>query len=138
MADLIPPDLTTLDRVALWWFLLAWLGYGHAIHAMPPWMGSITARLHDVRRAWMGAMLGRDNRIVDASLLGHTVHSATFFASTTMVALTSIVLMLLWRQFGSATAAAIGRSHATLVGAPPAWHSAAAAAVPDAVARTAA
>ena len=93
MAELIPPDLTVLDRIALSWFLLAWLGYGLAIHAIP-WGSSITARMNDVRRAWIHTMLGRDNRITDASLLGHTVHSATFFASTTMVALAAVLGML--------------------------------------------
>lgn len=93
MADLIPPDLTDLDRVALFWFLLAWLCYGPAIHAMP-WSGSITARMNDVRRVWMGTMLVRDNRITDAALIGHTVHSATFFASTTMVALAALLGVL--------------------------------------------
>ena len=93
MAELLPPDLTVLDRVGLSWFLLAWLGYGLAIHALP-WDGSITARMNEVRRAWMRTMLGRDNRITDASLIGHTVHSATFFASTTMVALAALLGML--------------------------------------------
>ena len=93
MTELIPPDLTVLDRVALSWFLLAWLGYGLAIHAIL-WGGSITARMNDVRRAWMRTMLARDNRITDASLIGHTVHSATFFASTTMVALAALLGML--------------------------------------------
>ncbi len=90
MIQLIPPDLTILDRIALSWFLLTWLGYGLAIHAIP-WGGSITARMNDVRRAWIRTMLGRDNRITDASLIGHTVHSATFFASTTMVALAALL-----------------------------------------------
>lgn len=90
MADLIPPDFTALDRAALCWFLLAWLGYGHAINS-GLLAGSITARMDGVRRAWMHTMLGRDNRIVDASLIGHTVHSATFFASTTMVALAGLI-----------------------------------------------
>ena len=93
MTDLIPPDLTNPDRVALLWFLLAWLGYGQAIHAMP-WSGSITGRMNDARRAWMSTMLVRDNRITDAALIGHTVHSATFFASTTMVALAALLGML--------------------------------------------
>jgi uncharacterized membrane protein len=48
----------------------------------------------EVRRAWMRAMLGRDNRITDASLIGHTVHSATFFASTTVVALAALLGVL--------------------------------------------
>jgi len=93
MTELIPPDLTLFDRVALSWFLVAWLGYGLAIHAIP-WGGSITMHMNDVRRAWMRTMLGRDNRIADASLIGHTVHSATFFASTTMVALAALLGML--------------------------------------------
>lgn len=56
-----------------------------------PWPGSITACMGQVRRAWMTTMLGRDNRIPDASLIRHTVHSATFFASTTMVAMAALL-----------------------------------------------
>lgn len=93
MTNLLPPDMTRLDAAALAWFLAAWLGYGQAIHAMP-WPGSITARMGEVRRAWMHTMLGRDNRITDASLIGHTVHSATFFASTTMVAMAALLGLL--------------------------------------------
>jgi uncharacterized membrane protein len=48
----------------------------------------------EIRRAWMFAMLGRDNRIADASLIGHAVHSTTFFASTTMIALAALLGML--------------------------------------------
>jgi uncharacterized membrane protein len=36
-------------------------------------------------------MLGRDNRITDASLIGNVVHSATFFASTAVVALAALL-----------------------------------------------
>ena len=39
-------------------------------------------------------MLGRDNRITDASLIGHTAHSATLFASTTMVAMATLLRQL--------------------------------------------
>lgn len=93
MIEHLPADMGRLDLVALAWFLAAWLGYGQAIHAMP-WPGSITARMGQVRRAWMATMLGRDNRITDASLIGHTVHSATFFASTTMVAMAALLGLL--------------------------------------------
>ena len=44
-----------------------------------------------MRRAWMLSMLGRENRITDASLKGHAVHSATFFASTAVVALVALL-----------------------------------------------
>ena len=89
----VPVDATVWDGLALAWFAAAWLGYGMVIHSLP-WQGSITARLNEVRRSWMGAMLQRDNRITDASLIGHTVHSATFFASTTMIALAALLGVL--------------------------------------------
>jgi len=93
MIDLIPHDLTGLDRVALGLFLLAWLGYGPAAQALRP-RRSMAIRMFEMRRAWMSSMLGRENRITDASLIGNVVHSATFFASTTVVALAAMVGML--------------------------------------------
>ncbi len=93
MTALLAAEWSPLDRAALGWFLLAWLGYGPLIqHLRSP--RSITARLLGIRRAWMRAMLGRDNRVTDASLIGHPMHSATFFASTTMVALAALLGML--------------------------------------------
>lgn len=104
MAGLVPSDVTAADGVALGWFLLAWLGYGRAIQAMRH-PASVTVRLHEIRRAWMRVMLVRDNRIVDSSLIGHTVHSATFFASTTMVALAALLGVLGNFEHGFATLA---------------------------------
>ena len=93
MTALIAAEWGLPDRAALGWFLLAWLGYGPLIqHLRSP--ASITARLRGIRRAWMRAMLDRDNRITDASLIGHPMHSATFFASTTMIALVALLGML--------------------------------------------
>jgi uncharacterized membrane protein len=48
-------------------------------------------RMLEMRRAWMVSMLARDNRITDASLIGNVVHSATFFASTAVVALAALL-----------------------------------------------
>ena len=39
-------------------------------------------------------MQGLENRITDTSLIKHTIHSATFFASTTMIALATMLGML--------------------------------------------
>ena len=85
--------LTALDGWALAWFLLAWLGYGPLIGALSG-AGSINARMDNMRREWMYVMLSRENRITDASLIGHTVNSAAFFASTTILALAAIVGLL--------------------------------------------
>ena len=99
-----PSELIGPDGVALGWFLLAWLGYGPLIQV---WRhpSSVNVRLHEVRRVWMRVMLARDNRIVDTSLIGHTVHSATFFASTTMVALAALLGIIGNFEHGYATLA---------------------------------
>ena len=86
-------DLTGLDRAALCLFLLAWLGYGPAAQALRP-RRSMAIRMFGMRRAWMSSMLARENRITDASLIGNVVNSATFFASTTVVALAALLGML--------------------------------------------
>ena len=93
MTNLLPPDIQFGDRIALACFVVAWLGYGSLIqmlHGTP----NITSRMVSIRREWMHAMLGRDNRITDASLIGNTIHSNTFFASTTMIALAALLGML--------------------------------------------
>lgn len=93
MFDALPSDLSALDRLAASVFVLAWLGYGALIHsaALSP---NITTRMNEVRVGWMRAMLDRDNRISDASLLGNVIRSATFFASTTVIALAALLGLL--------------------------------------------
>ncbi|MCW3474287.1 DUF599 domain-containing protein [Limobrevibacterium gyesilva] len=85
---LFPPG----DLTALAVFCLIWLGYGHMVR----WFGqgSINAGLHTVRVLWMRSMLMRDNRITDSSLIGHVVHSASFFASTSLIAIGALLGVL--------------------------------------------
>jgi uncharacterized membrane protein len=80
------------DLVGLAVFALMWFGYGPAIHRLAP--GSINARLGGLRVAWMRTMLRRDNRIVDSSLIGHVVHSASFFASTSLIVIGALLSLL--------------------------------------------
>jgi uncharacterized membrane protein len=86
----VPPDLTILDIVALAWFLVMWIGYKLAQdHLM---RGSVVnEHLKRVRVHWMERMLERDNRIMDSQLMGHTIHSCTFFASTTILILAGLL-----------------------------------------------
>jgi uncharacterized membrane protein len=42
----------------------------------------------------MAAMLKRDDRVIDAILIGHLIHSVTFFASTTMLLVAALVGIL--------------------------------------------
>jgi len=84
--------LTLLDWVALAWFLLAWFGYTRmADDLSAKGGGGLNQRLQVLRRRWAVAMMARDNRIVDAQLIGHSIHSATFFASTTILIIAGLV-----------------------------------------------
>jgi len=66
-----------------------WLAYGPAVR----WFGggAINTGLHNVRVLWMRSMLMRDNRIADSSLIGHVIHSASFFASTSLIAIGALL-----------------------------------------------
>jgi len=55
---------------------------------------SLNAKMVGVRIAWMSRVLARENLIVDASLIGHSIHTATFFASTTILILAGLLGVL--------------------------------------------
>lgn len=91
MSVLLPPDASTLDLTALVWFFTVWITFNVTQDYLLRGRGIINQNLHVVRRAWMARMLERDNRMVDAVLVGHTMHSCTFFASTTILILAGLV-----------------------------------------------
>jgi len=85
------PDLTALDATALGVFAVIWLVYNTLFDGRLLRPNSINAKMVDVREAWMRRLLRRDNRIVDATLIGHSIRSATFFASTTILVIAGLV-----------------------------------------------
>lgn len=87
----MPLDATPFDAVALAWFLVVWLGYARIADRAAGGTNTINAHMVALRRAWMERMLERDNRIMDSQLIGHTIHSVTFFASTTMLVLAGLL-----------------------------------------------
>jgi uncharacterized membrane protein len=84
-------DATPLDIAALAWFLIVWLGYGWFASHIPGRPIGLNHHMVAMRRMWMERMLDRENRIVDSQLIGHTIHSVTFFASTTMLVLAGLI-----------------------------------------------
>lgn len=86
--------LPVADQIALLWFLSFWVGY--------TWLADYKARrtpsLHNVmdayRRQWMRRMLERDNRMLDAAILGNLLAGSNFFASTTMLILGGLIALL--------------------------------------------
>lgn len=115
--------LPALDVVALAWFLLLWAGYNLAVDRILRRPVGLNQHMHLVRHSWMGALLKRDNRVIDALLMGHLIHSVSFFASTAMLALavlswfvhpllfigvsTGVALILIRRQLRSRTVRAV-------------------------------
>ncbi len=80
-------QFTTLDYVALVWFLTAWLGFGLIVDATHLAGPSLTQLMDRERRAWMEVVRLRDNRIVDAGIMSSLQNGTAFFASSSMIAL---------------------------------------------------
>ena len=78
------------EGLALALFLLCWLGYGPLLALLARRSGSLNDDMIMVRRAWMMAMTHREVRIVDSQLMGHTINSAGFFASTNMLLIAAV------------------------------------------------
>ena len=87
-------DFTALDYVALGWFLTCWIGFSiFADHSR--WGArSTTGIMTGYRRRWMHMMLHRENRIVDANILGNLLNGVAFFASTSIFAIGGVLAML--------------------------------------------
>jgi uncharacterized membrane protein len=80
------------DWIGLVVFLLLYVGYA-PVSALVL-RRSINAQLGGLRVDWMRTMLRRDNRIVDSALIGHVVHSASFFASTSLIVIGALLSLL--------------------------------------------
>ena len=80
------------DWAALALFCALWLGYGPIVRLLGP--QAVNAGLGPVRAWWMRSMVARDNRIVDSALIGHVMHSASFFASTSLLAVGALLGLL--------------------------------------------
>lgn len=82
---------SALDLLAMGWFAALWLGYARLID-LPVWgRPNINRAMKAHRGDWMRQMAGRDNRIVDTSLVGHIMSSVSFFASTTIIVVAALL-----------------------------------------------
>ncbi len=74
-----------LDVLALSIFLLSWYGYIIFARRKAKTTQSLTSVLIIYRIDWMRHLLERDNRILDASLMGNIERNINFFASTSLL-----------------------------------------------------
>jgi uncharacterized membrane protein len=94
--------VTGLDWAALGLFLLCWLFYEPLLALVSRRSGSLNSDMKVVREVWMRAMAGREIRLVDSQLMGHTINSASFFASANLLLIAAVAGVL----FGGETALA--------------------------------
>jgi uncharacterized membrane protein len=87
-------DLSTLDVVALALFLTVWGGYNSLFDGRFRRPESINSKMVAMREVWMANLLRRENRIGDATMIGLTIRTATFFASTTVILIAALVGVL--------------------------------------------
>lgn len=79
--------LTSLDLVALLWFLAAWSGFGFIVDLTRIGGPSLSRLMDDERRRWMHEMAAREVRIVDTAIMASLQNGTAFFASTSLIAL---------------------------------------------------
>ncbi len=87
-----------LDQIALVWFLIAIIGYGHYASLLTVRSRSIMGAMDQYRLRWMTQMLKRDNRMVDTSALRNLQQSIIFLASTSMLIIAGLSTLLSYRM----------------------------------------
>lgn len=87
-------ELLYLDIGAFFWFLAAWFGYASYADSQYAKRLNLIRIMDDMRERWMRQMLRRDNRMVDAALIGNIQRSISFLASTAIIILIGILSVL--------------------------------------------
>ncbi|HEY9235219.1 MULTISPECIES: DUF599 domain-containing protein [Phenylobacterium] len=77
--------LSSADMAALALFAAVWLAYEPLLRTLARGRGLINTDMTIIRVAWMRTMTMRENKLMDGQLLGHTLNSASFFASSNLI-----------------------------------------------------
>lgn len=86
--------MTLMDSLALGLFLVCWVGYGPFTTLLARRSGTLNDDMILVRRVWMTAMTHREIRLVDSQLMGHSINTASFFASTSLLLIAAVASVL--------------------------------------------
>lgn len=85
------------DLVALTFFILSWVGYAQYTRRQTKHQ-NLVAVTNRYRLQWMRQMLKRENRSVDAIIIGNLMRSITFSANTTIFILAGLIGMLSYHE----------------------------------------
>ncbi|RZJ03861.1 MAG: DUF599 family protein [Brevundimonas sp.] len=103
--------MTPFDWLALAFFIICWLGYGPLLGLLARRSGTLNDDMLIVRRVWMTAMTHREIRLVDSNLLGHTINSGGFFASTNLLLIAAVASVLFGGDQAIEGIASVGAEH---------------------------
>lgn len=100
--------MTLLDWFALAVFVGLWFGYEPILSAVSRRSGAVSRDMTDIRAAWMAAAMKREMRLVDSQLIGHSINSASFFASANLILIAAVGGALFSADVSLSRAAALG------------------------------
>ena len=86
--------MTPWDWGALALLFVSWLGYGLLLHLLAGKGHVLNDDMLAVRQAWMNQMAVRELRLVDSQLMGHSINSASFFASANLLLIAAVASVL--------------------------------------------
>lgn len=87
-------DFSMTDWLAVALLFVCWAGYSWYAYQASAKRPCLVSGLREQRKQWMLQMTRRDNRIVDATIVGNQLRGVTFFASTTVLILAALVSLL--------------------------------------------
>ena len=87
------PLFSTVDLVALAWFIGAWAIYS-ALSLTEKRRQGLNSEMNRYRDVWMFQMLGREMRMVDAQIVAALQNGTAFFASTSLIAIGGALTLL--------------------------------------------
>ena len=100
--------MTSWDWGALALFFACWLGYGPVLGVLARRGGVLNEDLLHVRQGWMDQMAVRELRLVDSQLMGHSINSASFFASANLLLIAAVAGVLFGGEAALRGVAAVG------------------------------
>jgi uncharacterized membrane protein len=90
----VSPLFSTLDLVALAWFVGAWALYSVTLTLTEKRRRGLNSEMNRFRDVWMLQMLRRDMRMVDAQIVAALQNGTAFFASTSLIAVGGALTLL--------------------------------------------
>ena len=100
--------MTPWDWGALALFFICWLSYEPVLSLLARRGGVLNDDLLHVRQGWMNQMAVRELRLVDSQLMGHSINSASFFASANLLLIAAVAGVLFGGEAALRGVASVG------------------------------